>query len=114
MKNEAADAAARAKAEAKAEELQRVASEARANANNLQLYNDYLNRYINSMRQFLMQSADPYSKSVLDQQHENWKESYMSKVLYSIFLRIQIYYRHMHISIYPTQKIPSIIIVSEK
>lgn len=83
MQKKTAEAAAQAREDAKADEMRKAVIEAQADIKNMQLYNDCLDRYVNSMRRSLTESETFYSKSHLDEIHENAKEKFLSKVCQS-------------------------------
>lgn len=80
LKNKTDEAVSKAIADAKTEEIQKALADARADAKNLELYTDCLNRYTNAMRNTLMENDSFYSKSILDEIHENAKKNWISKV----------------------------------
>lgn len=80
LKNKSEEAAKRAIEEAKAQQLQRALDEARIDTKNLELYNNCLNKYTNSMRKTLIENDSFYSKSDLNEIHENTKRNWLSMV----------------------------------
>lgn len=80
LKDKTEEAKAKAIAEAKAEEMNRVLAGATADLNNLQLYNDCLNGYTSSMRLTVIRDDSFLSKSELDGIHETTKRTWLSKV----------------------------------
>lgn len=80
MQKKSAEAAAKAIEDAKAEEMRKAVIEAQADVKNMQLYNDCLDRYVNSMRRSLNDSDTFYGKSHLEEIHENAKRNSVSKV----------------------------------
>lgn len=80
MQKKTAEAAAKAIEDAKAEEMRKAVIEAKADVKNMHLYNDCLDRYLNSMRRSLNESDTFYSKSHLEEIHENLKEKSLLKV----------------------------------
>lgn len=80
LKNKTKEAAKRAIDEAKAQQIQKALDEARIDTKNLELYNNCLNRYMNSMCKTLIENDSFYSKSVLNEIHENTKRNWLSMV----------------------------------
>lgn len=65
---------------AKAQQIQRALDEARIDTKNLELYNNCLNKYMNSMRKTLIENDSFYSKSDLNEIHEKTKRNWLSTV----------------------------------
>ncbi|XP_031633228.1 atlastin-like [Contarinia nasturtii] len=79
LKNKTAEAAAKARAEAREEQMQMALAEARADAKNLELFNNCLGRYTNGMQKTLIESDSFYGKSQLNEIHESIKQNILSK-----------------------------------
>lgn len=80
MKTKTKEAADKARAEARAEEMARMATDAIADKHNILLYNECLNRYINSMRKSLSESDSFYSQMAFQQIHDDAKRSALTQV----------------------------------
>lgn len=80
MKAKTQAAAAQARSEAKAAEMERIAQAARADRHNITLYNDCLNRYVNVMRKRLNEVETFYGQPELQQIHETAKNASLSEV----------------------------------
>lgn len=80
LKNKTAEAAAIARAEAKAEEMERMVKAANADKHNILLYNECLNAYVNSMRKSLNNIKIYCNQSDLQQLHNNAKSSTLAMV----------------------------------
>lgn len=81
LKNKTEEAAAIARAEARAEEMERMVKAANADKHNILLYNECLNAYANSMRIQSLNDIETYcTQSNLQQLHNDAKSSSLSKV----------------------------------
>lgn len=80
---------AEAIAKVKEEQMQKDLAEAKADAKNLEIFNDCLSRYTAAMRTQLIENGSFYSKSHLNQIHENTKINCLSKVK---FVELEINY----------------------
>lgn len=80
MKNKTEEAAAKARAEARAEELERAVAEANADRKNIILYNECLNRYTNSMRKSLKEVESFYNQLDLQRIHDDAKRNVLEQV----------------------------------
>lgn len=74
------EAAEKARAEAKAEEMERLLKVAKADKHNIVLYNECLNRYTNSMQKSLNDMGSHCDQSTLYELHESAKSAARSSV----------------------------------
>lgn len=80
MKAKTEAAAALARAEARVEEMERIAKAANADARNISLYNECLNRYINSMQTSMNGTGSYFDQAQIQQIHDAAKKTSLSQV----------------------------------
>lgn len=74
------EAAAKARAEAKAEEMERMVKAAKADKHNIILFNECLNSYTNTMRQSMNSIETYFDQSNIQQLHNDAKSLSLSMV----------------------------------
>lgn len=82
MKNKTKEAADKARAEARAEEMERKVKAAEADKHNIILYNECLNQYDNSMQRSLHRIETYCNQSELQQLHDDAKNATLLRVCY--------------------------------
>lgn len=80
MKNKTEEAAAKARAEARTEELERAVADVKTDRKNIKLYNECLNRYTNSMQKSLKEVESFYDQLDLQRIHDDAKSNVLEQV----------------------------------
>lgn len=90
MKNKTAEAASRAKIEARAEAAEKAALEAKADMRNTILFNDCLNQYKNALHKSMNEVDKFYQNLHLTKIHDDAKEIALTQV-YSFYFNVHFY-----------------------